>query len=85
LGKRVYRDELTLVDEGSRGRRLYRIYGEALWDSGEVGTDLAAVADGRIAVTPIHFDLTDQEGLSALQRYDLARLIDATVEEVTDP
>jgi 5'-nucleotidase len=85
LGKRVYRDELTLVDEGAGARRLYRIYGEALWGSGEDGTDLAAVADGRIAVTPIHFDLTDQEGLSALQRYDLARLIDSAVEEVTDP
>jgi 5'-nucleotidase len=85
LGKRVYRDELTLVDEGSGGRRLYRIYGEALWGSGEEGTDLAAVADGRIAVTPIHFDLTDQEGLSALQRYDLARLIESAVDEVTEP
>ena len=76
LGKRVYRDELTLVDEGAGGRRLYRIYGEALYESDETGTDLAAVAQGRIAVTPIHFDLTDQEGLSALQRYDLARLIE---------
>jgi 5'-nucleotidase len=85
LGKRVYRDELTLVDEGAGARRLYRIYGEALWGSGEAGTDLAAVAGGRIAVTPIHFDLTDQEGMSALARYDLARLIDSAVEEVTDP
>jgi 5'-nucleotidase len=85
LGKRVYRDELTLVDEGAGARRLYRIYGEALWGGGEAGTDLAAVADGRIAVTPIHFDLTDQEGMSALARYDLARLIDSAVEEVTDP
>jgi 5'-nucleotidase len=84
LGKRVYRDELTLVDQGSGGRRLYRIYGEALWGSGDAGTDLAAVADGRIAVTPIHFDLTDQEGLSALQRYDLGRLIGTAAKEVTD-
>ena len=30
------------------------------------GTDLAAVAAGRIAVTPIHFDLTDQAGIEAL-------------------
>ena len=37
LGKRVYRDELTLVDEGAGARRLYRIYGEALWESGEDG------------------------------------------------
>ena len=37
------------------------------------GTDLAAVADGRVAVTPIHFDLTDEPGIETLQAYDLAR------------
>jgi hypothetical protein len=33
-------------------------------------------------VTPIHFDLTDREGLDALTRYDLARLITPAAEEV---
>ncbi len=85
LGKRIYRDELSLVDEGSGGRRLYRIYGDASYERDETGTDLAAVARGRIAVTPIHFDLTDREGLDALARYDLARLIAPAAEEVTEP
>jgi 5'-nucleotidase len=76
LGKRVYRDELALVDKGSGSRRLYRIYGDASYERDEVGTDLAAVAQGRIAVTPIHFDLTARDGLAALQRHDLARLIE---------
>ena len=75
LGKRVYRDELALVEEDPRGRRQYRIYGDASFERDETGTDLAAVAAGRIAVTPIHFDLTDREGLDSLARYDLARLI----------
>jgi len=82
LGKRIYRDELSLVDEGSGGRRLYRIYGDASYERDEVGTDLAAVAQGRIAVTPLHFDLTDHEGLDALARYDLQRLIAPAAEEV---
>jgi 5'-nucleotidase len=82
LGKRVYRDELALVDEAGSGRRLYRIYGDASYERDETGTDLAAVAQGKIAVTPIHFDLTDREGLSTLQRYDLARLIAPAVSEV---
>jgi len=83
LGKRVYRDELALVDdEGDGGRRLYRIYGDASYERDETGTDLAAVAKGKIAVTPIHFDLTDRDGLAALQRYDLARLIAPAAEEV---
>ena len=62
--------------------RLYRIYGDASYERDETGTDLAAVAKGKIAVTPIHFDLTDREGLSALQRYDLARLIAPAAREV---
>jgi 5'-nucleotidase len=85
LGKRVYRDELALVDEDPShpaGRRLYRIYGDATYQGDETGTDLAAVAAGQIAVTPIHFDLTDREGLDSLARYDLARLIAPAADEV---
>ncbi len=82
LGKRVYRDELALIDEATSGRRLYRIYGDASYERDETGTDLAAVAKGNIAVTPLHFDLTDHEGLSALQRYDLGRLIAPAASEV---
>jgi 5'-nucleotidase len=87
LGKRVYRDELALVDEEPsqpQGRRLYRIYGDATYLRDETGTDLAAVAAGQIAVTPIHFDLTDRDGMDALARYDLARLIAPAADEVTD-
>src|SRR6202035_2337139 len=44
LGKRVYRDELALVDEDmdpTHPRRLYRIYGDASFERGETETDLA--------------------------------------------
>jgi 5'-nucleotidase len=82
LGKRVYSDQLALVEGGDGGRRQYRIYGDASYDRRETGTDLAAVAQGKIAVTPIHFDLTDKEGMSALQRYDLARLVAPAAREV---
>jgi 5'-nucleotidase len=82
LGKRVYKDELALVDESGENRRLYRIYGDASYERDEVGTDLSAIAKGKIAVTPIHFDLTDRDGLDALQRYDLARLIAPAAGEV---
>ena len=84
LGKRVYRDELALIDEGAGGRRLYRIYGDASYEADESETDVTAVAEGRIAVTPIHFDLTARDGLSALQRYDLARLIAPAAREVQE-
>ena len=83
LGKRIYRDELSLLEEERpSGRRLYRIYGDASWEQSETGTDLAAVAQGKIAVTPLHFDLTAHEGLSALARYNLARLLGPIQEEL---
>jgi len=81
MGKRIYRDELQLhAEEGER--RQYWIYGTDHGFHDEPGTDLAAVAAGRIAVTPIHFDLTDVEGMDALRRYDLARLIAPAAEEI---
>jgi 5'-nucleotidase len=74
LGKRVYRDELRL-DREEEGRRRYWIYGNAPGYEDVAGTDLAAVAAGRIALTPIHFDLTDRPGIEALEQLDFAQLL----------
>jgi len=83
LGKRIYRDELMAdrEDPGS-GRRRYWIYNAEPGFEDEPGTDLAAVNAGRIAVTPVHFDLTDVDGMATLERYDLARLVRPAAEEV---
>jgi 5'-nucleotidase len=77
LGKRIYRDELKLApgEDGSETRRRYWIYGADPGFHDEPGTDLAAVADGRIAVTPIHFDLTHRGGLEVLRAFDLQALL----------
>ena len=85
LGKRIYRDKLTLADDSdpSRpGRRRYWVYGADHGYHDEPGTDLAAVAAGRIAVTPLHFDLTDAAGMDALERQDLGRLLQPAAREV---
>lgn len=81
LGKRIYRDDLQVSDEQG-DRRQYWIYGSDHGFHDEPGTDLAAVAAGRIAVTPIHFDLTDVEGMDALSRYDLAAMIAPAAREL---
>jgi 5'-nucleotidase len=81
LGKRIYRDELRLKDEQG-ARRQYWIYGADPGFEDEAGTDLAAVAKHQIAVTPLHFDLTDVDGMDALRRFDLARLLAPAAEEV---
>jgi 5'-nucleotidase len=84
LGRRVYRDELSLLREEQPGRRLYRIYGPAPDTAGDEGTDLHAVGEGRIAVTPLHFELTDEPGIETLRSYDLARLLAPATEEVSE-
>ena len=76
LGKRIYNDELRLLDEpAADGRKRYEIYG---WKPGykeAEGTDLSAVAAGRIAITPIHFDLTDHGGLERLRGWGLEGML----------
>ena len=74
LGKRLYNDELRLVDEDGDGRRRYEIYGFEPSFEDEPGTDLSAVAQGRISLTPVHFDLTDRKGLDRLRQWDLDRM-----------
>jgi 5'-nucleotidase len=74
LGKRIYRDQLELAEEVD-GRRRYRIYGEDPSYQREEGTDFAAIAEGLIAVTPLHFDLTDEAGIEGLAAFDLDGLL----------
>lgn len=82
LGKRIYRDELTLTDTQADGRRRYWVYGSDPGFHDEPGTDLAAVAAGLISVTPLHFDLTDAAGMDALERHDLGQLLAPAAREV---
>lgn len=82
LGKRIYEDVLELQDEQHPNRRLFRIYGDAVQTGDEPGTDIAAIAAGRIAVTPVHFDLTHRDGIGALEQHDLARLITPAAREL---
>jgi 5'-nucleotidase len=84
LGKRIYRDALRLIDTDGDGRRRFRVYGDAPVHDDEEGTDLAAVAAGRIAVTPLHFDLTAEHGLDQLRAYNLARLLSPAAEEIAE-
>jgi 5'-nucleotidase len=74
LGKRLYDDELKLVEEGGDTRRRYQIYGFEPSHEDEEGTDLNAVAAGRVAITPIHFDLTDHGHIERLGDWDLEAL-----------
>ena len=81
LGKRIYRDRMELTDEQD-GRRRYRMYGDAPTYHREEGTDFAAIADGYVSVTPLHFDLTDQAGIEQLAGFDLDGLLRPAAREL---
>jgi 5'-nucleotidase len=74
LGKRLYDDELKLVEEAGDGRRRYNIYGFEPSFEDEPGTDLAAVARGKVSLTPVHFDLTHRDGIAQLAQWDIQAL-----------
>ena len=61
------------ADRGGGGRCRYRSTARSPSYQHEDGTDFAAIAEGLIAVTPIHFDLTDQAGVEELAGFDLER------------
>jgi 5'-nucleotidase len=76
LGKRLYNDEMKLVDKDpDTGRHRYQIYGYEPSFEDERGSDLSAIAHERISVTPVHFDLTDRPSLDRLRKWDFAGML----------
>jgi 5'-nucleotidase len=86
LGKRLYNDELKLVEEDPESdRRRYEIYGFEPSFEDEAGSDLSAIAQGRISVTPVHFDLTDRAGLDTLRGWDFEAMLAVAGAEPQEP
>ena len=83
LGKRIYDDELKEVDGGEGGRRRFQIYGYMAGFEDEEGTDLAAVSRGRVAITPIHFDLTDHAGFDGVHEMGLEAALERILGSVS--
>lgn len=68
LGSRRYSD-VVVRKEDPRGREYFWIAGDHRTVSGDPDTDLVLVKEGWIAVTPLRIDLTDHDGLAALERF----------------
>lgn len=73
-GLRQYNDEL-IRREDPTGRPYYWIGGNApSGDTEQEGTDLWAVHNGYVSITPIHMDMTNHTFLQAMGGWDLAKL-----------
>lgn len=70
LGKRIYDDQL-IERMDPRGRTYYWMGGDTIRNQREEGTDVAAIEDGYVSITPIHLDLTNHKLLDTLRTWDL--------------
>jgi 5'-nucleotidase len=70
LGRRGYRDELIKRTDPF-GRHYYWIGGGKPTLVNEPGTDIRALSEGRISITPIHLDLTDHQAIEDLSNWYL--------------
>ncbi len=70
LGRRVYRDELvSRLDP--RGRPYYWIGGEPPSGVPDCGTDIWAVVDGYVSITPVYLDMTAHHFHEELKSWDI--------------
>ncbi len=67
-GKRIYGDAIV-EKRDPRGRKYYWIGGDAQNRQEIPGSDLEAVEQGWISVTPIHLDLTNYASIRKLRRW----------------
>lgn len=65
LGSRVY-DDIIEERTDPRGLFYYWIAGRPLWKMTD-GTDVVAVKNGAVSITPIHFHFTDVDALAGLR------------------
>jgi 5'-nucleotidase len=70
LGRRVYRGELVSRAD-PRGRPYYWIGGKPLGGVLDRGTDICAVAEGYVSITPVHLDMTAYHFREDLRRWDI--------------
>jgi 5'-nucleotidase len=70
LGRREYNDEL-IRRKDPFGRDYFWIGGSPPGGAGEPGTDLHAVAEGYVSVTPVQLDLTKHELIDHIASWNL--------------
>jgi 5'-nucleotidase len=78
LGRRVYRDQVE-VREDLRGRSYYWIGGPEEAATDLPGSDLTAVRDGLVSVTPLGLDLTHRPLVTELPAWSVAGFTHITV------
>ncbi|MCE5198652.1 MAG: 5'/3'-nucleotidase SurE [Armatimonadota bacterium] len=69
-GKRRYSGSIEKRSDPT-GRDYYWLGGDLPMDTLDEGTDVKAISDGYISVTPVHLDLTDHKSLAKIQDWGI--------------
>jgi 5'-nucleotidase len=69
LGKRIYRDALVERQDPS-GKNYYWIGGEPPGGVAEDGTDVGAIAQNYVSITPVHLDMTNHALIDPLKEWE---------------
>jgi len=72
-GKRRYSGQLEKRTD-PMGRDYYWLGGDLPEDTLEEGTDVHAIAEGWVSVTPVHLDLTDYGSMDAVRSWGIERI-----------
>jgi len=67
-GLRVYRDQLVRRKD-PRGHPYYWIGGQAPTGVPDEGTDIGALAEGYVSITPLHLDMTAYQAMDTLRNW----------------
>ncbi len=70
MGRRLYRDQWDKRTD-PRGRTYYWLAGEIMEVSNEADSDVVALEEGYISVTPVHLDLTRYDQVARLNLWNL--------------
>ena len=73
VGRRVYRDQWVRRVH-PRGQEYYWLAGELAEITNDRQSDVAAVEEGYISVTPVHLDLTRYDQIERLRGWELLAL-----------
>ena len=74
LGRRHYSDSL-IEREDPKKNKYYWIDGELEAPVMEEGTDVKAVCENKVSITPLHWDITDHHSVSKLQNRGFHKLL----------
>ena len=80
LGVRRYPGRVE-VRKDPMGRKYYWLGGDAPTDGLEEGTDVLAVSQGKISVTPVHLDLTSFGAMEEIHTWPLGEFLKAPAGE----